>query len=317
MSHQYTDNLVLPWSTVAKESQRFGIVLFLLFVFALPLALIIPNINLPDKERSQLEALPPQLAKVILEKKKIIPKPKEEKKEPKKEEPEKKEKKEEKPKEEKKKPKPKPKPEIKKVPKQTVKEARKVAETSGLLALQDDLADMRESLNTQSLTSTPNMVANTMAAKANAVDGGRAMAGSGGVNTNDMAIPAETVALSGREATVLKESDAEKLASQAKKQSKGKVRSSGNIRRVFDQNKSSLFTLYNRELRKNPSLEGKVVLRIVIEPNGSVSSCEIVSSDLDSPKLERKIIARVSLFNFGAMAVKAKTVTYPIDFFQS
>ena len=143
------------------------------------------------------------------------------------------------------------------------------------------------------------------------------MAGSGGVNTSDMAIPAETVALSGREATVLKESEAEKLASQAKKQSKGKVRSSGNIRRVFDQNKSSLFTLYNRELRKNPSLEGKVVLRIVIEPNGSVSSCEIVSSDLDSPKLERKIIARVSLFNFGAMAVKAKTVTYPIDFFQS
>jgi periplasmic protein TonB len=316
MSHHYTDNLTLPWSNVAQESKRFRLILILSFVFVLPIAFIIPGVKLVEKERSQLEALPPQLAKVIIEKKKQVEKPKQEKPKEEKKEPEKKP--EEKPPEPKKKEKPKPKPK-KSPPEQTVKQAQKVAKSSGLLALQDDLADMRSSLDTSALTSTPtgSMVASTIAAKTSAIDSGSVRTGSGGVNTREMAVPAETVVLAERTETILEENEAEKLTAQAKKRSKGKMRSSGNIRRVFDQNKSSLFTLYNRELRKNPSLQGKVVLSLTIEPDGTVSSCEIVSSDLDSPKLERKIVSRVRLFNFGAMPVEVKVVTYPIDFFQS
>lgn len=316
MRRDYADNLVLPWSKVSSESTRFWAIVLILFILILPVAFIIPTVQLPEKERSQLEALPPQLAKVIIEKKKVEPKPKEEPKPPKKEEPEKKPeevKKEPKPEP---KPKPKPKPKIKKTPpKKAVEEARKVAEASGLLALQDDLADMRASLDTSSLTSTPNMVAKTMAAKATAVDAGSALRGSGGVDTSSMAVPAETVALAQREGTVLEETEVEKRTAQAKK--KGNERSSGNIRRVFDQNKSSLFTVYHRALRKDPSLEGKLVLKLTIEPSGAVSACEVVSSDLDAPSLERKIVSRVKLFNFGAQSVSAKTITYPIDFFQS
>ena len=314
MKQRYADNLVLPWSRVSDESKRYWVIVLLLFVLVSPVALIIPTIELPEKERSQLEALPPQLAKVIIEKKKVEPKPKKEP-EPPKEEPEKKPEPEVKPEP---KPEPKPKPKLKKTPtKEAVKKAREVAESSGLLALQDDLADMRATLDTSALTATPNLVAKTVAAKANAVDSGKALAGSGGVNTTGMAVPAESVALAAREATVLEESESEKLTAQAKKSAKGKERSSGNIRRVFDQNKSSLFTIYHRELRKDPSLEGKVVLKLTIEPNGTVSACEIVSSDLESPSLEKKIVYRVKLFNFGAQSVSAKTITYPIDFFQS
>ena len=318
MSHYYTDNLTLPWSNVENESKRFRLILILSFVFFIPMAFIIQGTTLVEKERSQLEALPPQLAKVIIEKKKQIEIPKQEKPKEEKKEPEKKP--DEKPPEPKKKEKPKPKPKPKKSPpEQTVKQAQKVAKSSGLLALQDDLADMRASLDTSALTSIPtgSMVASTIAAKTSAIDSGSVRAGSGGVNTTEMAVPAETVALAERTETVLEENEAEKLTAQAKKRSKAKIRSSGNIRRVFDQNKSSLFTLYNRELRKNPSLQGKVVLSLTIEPDGTVSSCEIVSSDLDSPKLERKIVYRVRLFNFGAMPVEVKVVTYPIDFFQS
>ena len=312
--NRYADNLVLPWSKVSNESKRYWGIVLTLFILVLPLAFIIPNIELPEKERSQLEALPPQLAKVIIEKKKAEVKPKEEPVPPKKEEPEKEP--EEVKKQPKPEPKPKPKPEIKKTPpKKVVEEARKVAKSSGLLALQDDLADMRATLDTSSLTSTPNMVAKTIAASATAVDAGRALKGSGGVDTSSMAVPAESVALVQRENTVLEESEAEKLTAEAKK--KGNTRSSGNIRRVFDQNKSSLFTLYHRELRKDPSIEGKLVLKLTIEASGAVSSCEIVSSDLNSPSLERKIVSRVRLFNFGAQSVTSKTITYPIDFFQS
>ncbi len=310
----YADNLVLPWSKVSNESKRYWGIVLLLFVLVSPLAFIIPNIDLPEKDRSQLEALPPQLAKVIIKKKKAEVKPKEEPASPKKEEPEKKP--EEVKKEVKPEPKPKLKPEIKKPPlKVEVEEARKVAKSSGLLALQDDLADMRATLDTSALTETPNMVAKTIAASATAIDEGRALRGSGGVDTSGMAVPAESVALAQRQSTVLEESEAEKLTAEAKK--KGSARSSGNIRRVFDQNKSSLFTLYHRELRKDPSIEGKLVLKLTIEASGAVSSCEVVSSDLNSPTLEKKIVSRVRLFNFGAQSVTAKTITYPIDFFQS
>ena len=45
------------------------------------------------------------------------------------------------------------------------------------------------------------------------------------------------------------------------------------IQIVFDRYKSALYRIYNRELRKNPTLQGKMVLRLTIEPNGKVSAC--------------------------------------------
>ena len=57
------------------------------------------------------------------------------------------------------------------------------------------------------------------------------------------------------------------------------------------------------------------MLKLTIEPSGQVTVCEIVSSELGSPGLERKIVQRVKLFNFGAAEVQTVTVTYPIEFF--
>jgi len=82
----------------------------------------------------------------------------------------------------------------------------------------------------------------------------------------------------------------------------------------MDKNKAAIFATYNRELRKNPTLEGKVVFKMVIEPNGRVSEASIVSSELDDPALERKLLARVRLINFGAKDVLQTTLNYAIDF---
>jgi TonB family protein len=84
---------------------------------------------------------------------------------------------------------------------------------------------------------------------------------------------------------------------------------------VFDKNKGAIFALYNRALRRDPSLEGKLVLRLTIDPNGAVSFCEIISSELGDPELERKLVQRVRLFRFEARDVEAITTTKPIDFF--
>ena len=84
---------------------------------------------------------------------------------------------------------------------------------------------------------------------------------------------------------------------------------------MFDRHKAALYRLYNRELRRDPTLQGQMVLRITIEPDGSVSLCEVKSSDMDAPNLSAQVVARVKKFDFGAKEnVPAITFLYPIDF---
>src|SRR3990170_4537553 len=77
-------------------------------------------------------------------------------------------------------------------------------------------------------------------------------------------------------------------------------RSREEIERVFDVNKGRIFTLYNRALRENPALQGKVVLRLTIAPDGRVTFCEVVSSELGDAELERALVQRVLQFQFEA-----------------
>ena len=87
------------------------------------------------------------------------------------------------------------------------------------------------------------------------------------------------------------------------------------IQIVFDRYKAALYRLYNRELRKDPTLRGQLVLRLTIEPDGSVSLCELHSSDMDAPTLASQVVSRVRTFDFGAKEdIVAVTIIYPIDF---
>jgi hypothetical protein len=62
-------------------------------------------------------------------------------------------------------------------------------------------------------------------------------------------------------------------------------------------------------------LKGQIVLRIVIEPDGSVSLCEIQATDMKAPKLGAQVVARVKTFDFGAKeGVPSVSILYPIDF---
>ena len=51
--------------------------------------------------------------------------------------------------------------------------------------------------------------------------------------------------------------------------------------------------MYNVELRRNPTLRGRLVLRITIEPGGEVSACQVQSNELASPELVAQIVERV------------------------
>ena len=87
------------------------------------------------------------------------------------------------------------------------------------------------------------------------------------------------------------------------------------IQIVFDRYKAQFYRLYNRELRKDPTLQGQMVLRLTIEPDGSVSMCKLQSSDMKAPDLAAQVVAIVLTINFGAKeGVQALTISYPIDF---
>ena len=87
------------------------------------------------------------------------------------------------------------------------------------------------------------------------------------------------------------------------------------IQILFDRYKAALYRIYNTELRKDPTLRGKMVLRISIEPSGVVSACSVESCNMDAPDFSAQIVARVKKFNFGPKDGVPKTsILYPIDF---
>jgi len=94
-------------------------------------------------------------------------------------------------------------------------------------------------------------------------------------------------------------------------------RSIEEIKLVFERNKGAIYAIYNRALREEPALQGKVVLELKIAPAGQVIDCRIISSELKSPDLERKLLARIKSFDFGAKDVDQMTVTWPVDFLPS
>lgn len=315
------DRLSLPWSTERKENRRFTVILIILFTVLLVLSVWIPLVSVPEKNRDALEKLPPQLAKLVKKKeppkilKKEEPKPVA-KKEPKPEikEPE--------PKPEPKKKEIKPKLEKPKVVKdkdltKTVKKARDVARKSGLLALQNDLSDLKSVVDVSTLKkSIAPRTERTIAAKADSLATSNVLKRSSGIRTETLSAPVEQVQLAARDDARLTATEDEIALAKAEAEaaSSVKARNSENIRLTTESLKSSLNKLYLRELRKDPFLEGTLLLELVIEPTGEVSFCRIVSSELNNPDFESKIVSRMYLADFGEANVLQTTINIPIPF---
>ena len=94
-------------------------------------------------------------------------------------------------------------------------------------------------------------------------------------------------------------------------------RSIEEIKLVFERNKGAIYAIYNRALRDEPALQGKVVLSLTIAPSGEVLDVKVASSELNATELERKLLARIRQFDFGAKDVDKMVVTWPVDFLPS
>jgi protein TonB len=227
----------------------------------------------------------------------------------------------EKPKPEPPKPKPEPKPEPKVQPppeptaEQKAAAARERAAKSGLAAMTEDLAALRDSQAADRVASGAAVISGSGAparqAAASGVQEGRS--NSGGINAGTLSRDTGAQGLAERSTARVKV-DAGTAAAKAATQGNNS-RDREEVEEVFDQNKGAIYALYNRALRDNPALQGKVVLRLTIQPDGSVSDCEIVSSELKDADLEKRLVDRVKLFRFKAKDVGAISTTKPLDFF--
>lgn len=291
-----------------KQDQRFIVILFALLIFYVFFAVLVPFVEQKEVDREIVEKIPPQLTRILLEEKqipipeKIIEDVIEEKiEEPKKEEP--------KPEE--------PKPE----PITTREAAKQKAKSSGLAAMKDELLAMRESFvikptNSDVLQDSSaeqvRVKRKLIAAKATAQSGGATAASVSTTVVSDelSTLNTQTVRLSDEEI----KSDSLIAAQESQAEAFGNQRSEMKLRQTLEANKSRLYALYSRALRKDPFLQGKVVFNLTIEPNGSLSLVAIDSSELNNSKLERQLLVILRSIDFGAEDVVAITTIWAIEF---
>ena len=91
-------------------------------------------------------------------------------------------------------------------------------------------------------------------------------------------------------------------------------RSAEEIQLIFQRYKSAIAQMYHRARREDPTLKGKVVFEIAIEPSGAVSACKVSSSEMNAPDLLEKIAAKIEKINFGVKDVPAMTINFPFEF---
>ncbi len=293
----------MPWNRNDEDQKQFRKILLIVLLFSILLGVLIPMWDIPVPDRVEVVEIPERLAQLM------VPKPpppppkvqeKLEEKQPDKEKPKKKE--------------TKPQPE-------KAKKARKKAERSGLMAFKDDFAELIDNTPIAKLGSKARISGNGSKAKktTRSLVTSNVGTSSGGINTAALSrnTGGSGESMGGVEFSRVESSIGGDFFGEERPLSDGPgpSRTDEEIQIVFDRYKSALYRIYNRQLRKNPTLQGKMVLRLTIKPDGTVSACTVDSSDMDSTELDKRIAARVKKFNFGAKeGVPAITILYPIDF---
>ncbi|HSX49660.1 MAG TPA: AgmX/PglI C-terminal domain-containing protein [Cellvibrio sp.] len=309
----------LPWSP--QDGERFFrkiLVAFLLvlLVVAVPVSIV----NLPELTRADKERLPPQLARVVLEQKEILPSPVVEK-------PKVETKVVDKPKEQAVQEKAKPvlptaekvtKPKINQVDSAETIRARNVAKQSGLLAVANE---MNELTDTRDIDANIKAKVNNNKMNTNAAGYDAALIASASPTATATKVDEKKVIgelnkadLQERSAASQTTAATERFENEKSKNTQGGARTTDDVALVFNKNKTSLYSLYDRERRKNVGLKGRIVFQLTIAPSGKVTDVKIISSELNNPALEARIISRIKMFIFSPSNGGPITINYPVEF---
>jgi TonB family protein len=297
----YYRQFELAWEGDTEASVRFRRILRVGLVALLLFGILIPLLPSPPRLASE-EAVPQRLARVMIEQAKPPPPPPPPVEQPKIE--------------------PEKKIPVAPPPVNPEEQARQKAQKQ-LNQVKDELADLREEMPDPTLADTKNLTG-AVGADSHAERSlitSKVGVGSGGITSANTSrgFGSGAGSLTGHETTAVTSSIARSGLDNrpaTRTGSSGKAaRSREEIETVFDRNKGAIYALYSRARRERPDLQGKLVLEFTIAPSGEVTMCRLVSSDLNDPELENKIVLRVKLFRFEPKDVEPVTTTKPIDFF--
>lgn len=305
---------VMPWTVRGEDEKRYRRILLLILFLAILLGYLVPLWQVPEPVRDARIEVPERLAKLLLEKKPPPPPP------PPPKEEEAKDEEKEKPKEEVEK---KPEPEEKPKPVEKKPVDQKKVQSAGVLAFKNDFAslldlnpEVDEKLGAKGGLSNKG---NTAKTATRSIITTAAVGGTGGINTSSLSrnVGGTGNNIEGVEFSRVESSIGTEYATEDRPLSEGigPSRTDEEIQIIFDKYKSALYRIYNRQLRQDPTLQGRMVLRLTIEPDGTVSACSVDSSDMDSPEMNTNIVERVKRFNFGPKeGVPTITILFPVDF---
>lgn len=309
--------LVMPWTREGEDDKRFRRTAAIALLLAITFSAILPYIPLPALVTADGTVVPERSVRLLMEEKPTPPQPPKEQPKPK--EPEQKVAET-----------PQPKPTPQRVAKVDKKVEETVTETpvkeEGILAFRSKLAAAKDDqvvarlgnqarIDNSDYNSAGRAERSMLTTSAPGSSGGINLSsisrGTGGGNgTGGKMAGVQTTRATSAIAAVGTPGGDRPLSGDGA----APGRTDEEIQIVFDRYKAALYRLYNKELRKDPTLKGQIVLRLTIEPNGSVSMCELKSTDMNAPDLAAQVIERVKAFDFGAKPVPAITIFYPIDF---
>ena len=306
LTRVFSSQTILPWSNKRKDAMRLRVIMASALIATMLLAYIVPRWEIPEPERIEYIEIPERLATLIIKKAPPPPPPPEQQAQEETEQPDAAE------------------TEEPAAEETETSEASTAAEKTGLLAFKQDFAEIIDASANIKMGSQAAILTSVPAQRRKSTS--RSMiasqlefSGSGAstatvrrtdvIGDDNKLKKVEFTHIDNPQVAAL---DSKQLTSRSTDPAR---RSDEEIQVVFDRYKEALYRIYNRELRKNSFLKGKLVLQLTIEPDGKVSKCTVESSGLNSEELEKKIVARVLRFNFGTKkGAKPLTISYPINF---
>jgi len=308
----------LPWDDDENSVRNYRIILSALCIAAIIFSWIVASTLLKESQQRTRAEIPERFVKLVLEQKKrkivtppppppkIVEKEIIKKKQVVKKQPEAKLK-------------PKQKTIVQQKPKGNREDAREKAKRN--LAVFDVFADLKDASTSKKIADNKQMSADIGQAKTVTRDMivNNAKKGSGGVKLAKASTNMGGSGLAGGGSRQVSSNLAAAKVKQSRSASGGgqAERPSENIEKFMDRHKSSFFTLYNRALRKTPSMRGEVIFNIKILADGQVAEVSIISSELNNPKLERKLLTQIRSIRFTAMNVVTWKDNYRISFIPS
>ncbi len=86
------------------------------------------------------------------------------------------------------------------------------------------------------------------------------------------------------------------------------------INQIVASHRSSIRLSYQKFLRRDPSLAGKITVRFTITASGTISNITILENSTGNGELEQEIIRKIRMWQFDEIPEGDVTVTYPFVF---